>query len=128
MRIRVEYKLIRWKERIMYVSNPYKNPRRFEIKHIFLMALVPLLAVAGFVAMYHFGYLALASGSGVSGGVTMFLFIVVGLAIPYFMVKLGVHESAHISNQPEKDLSFSDIPKDKENLWEEKDDNFTNPS
>jgi len=91
---------------------------KFKPIHLVLMALVPGIAIAGFVSMYLLGYVLPLSGSDVNAGLTMFILIVFGLAVPYAMLKLGVHEAAHMRDEPEKDLEFKDIAKDKDELWE----------
>lgn len=100
---------------------PFSNKSTFRGKprplHIILMALVPAIAIGGFGLMYLLGHTIPIRDSDVNAGLLMFILIVFGLAVPYAMLKLGVHESAHLRDQPEKDLEIKDIAKDKEQLW-----------
>ena len=76
------------------------------------------IAVAGFGVMYA-ATAFLPLNSAWSSGIIMLLLIVVGIGAPYLLLKLGAHE-AHLRNPQEEELHLEDIPKDQDQLQQEK--------
>lgn len=92
----------------------------FKPVHILLMALVPAMAVAGFLIMYALVHeFSLDSGANFGAALLMLLLIVIGLGVPYMMLKLGVHEAGKVRDQNEKELNIKDIPKHQDELWKD---------
>lgn len=76
---------------------------------------IPLI---GFGLMQLLVYFLPISESTVTQGLYMLGLIGLGLALPYWMLKLGVHE-AHERNKQEREVKLTDIPKDKDQLERE---------
>lgn len=88
---------------------------RFKPLHI---AFIIALPVIGFTGMYMFVYILPLSDNVLIQIFYTLVLIALGLAIPYWILKLGIHE-AHLANPEEKELELKDVPKDKQQLDEE---------
>jgi heme/copper-type cytochrome/quinol oxidase subunit 4 len=90
--------------------------------------IVPLLiffvALLGFMAMYMFVHVFPLSGSAWNYGFCTLAIIVLGLCVPYWMLKLGVHE-AHLINPKEKELTLEAFSKDQDQLEKETSERMT---
>lgn len=87
--------------------------------HLLWLALIPILAVAGYAVMHGLIYALPVSENNTTVNILFTCFIIaMGLAIPYFMLKIGMHE-AHLQNPDEKELRLRDIPKDKQQISRE---------
>ena len=73
------------------------------------------IAGIGSGIMYSATYLLPLSDNLVSYGVVSLAITVLGLAVPFFILKLILHE-AHLRKGGERPLRFSDIPKDRDQL------------
>lgn len=82
----------------------------------FIFSLIAVILLVGTAAMYWLIYaLPVSSGSVWAYVVYTVALIALGLAIPYWVLKLGMH-SAHLNNTDEKEMNLSDIPKDKHDM------------
>ncbi len=80
--------------------------------HIILIIAIPVL---GFSIMYGLAYLLPIASDLLPQLLFTVLLIGLGLAVPYWFLKLGAHE-AHRNNPEEKELTLKEIPKDKDDL------------
>jgi hypothetical protein len=81
-----------------------------------ILALIVLIPVIGYGIMHLSVYLLPVSGESLWGDLAFTLLLIfLGLAIPYWMLKLAFHR-AHMRNPEEKDMHLSDLPKDKDDL------------
>jgi hypothetical protein len=85
-------------------------------KFITIVALIALLPVIGYGIMHLSVYLLPVSEENLWGDMAFtVLLITLGLAIPYWMLKLGFH-GAHMRNPEEKDINLNDLPKYQDDL------------
>jgi len=98
-------------------NNPM--PLREKIASIRIIALIFFVALAGAVIMYMSASILPLSDSGLNYLFCTVVLIALGLAIPYWMLKLGLHE-ASMRNRNERELTLGDIPKDHEQLKKDK--------
>jgi hypothetical protein len=90
--------------------------RRYR-RFVFFLVLAAAVALAGSAVMYGAVFTApLAENTkGVTPYLVTLFIIAVGLAAPYWVLKLSVH-AAHERDPREKEVALKDIPKDKDEL------------
>ena len=87
-----------------------------QTKIALIVALIVLVVLVGFAVMRTAIYaIPQSGGDAVNHTVYTVLLIALGLAVPYWMVKLLFH-AAHVRNPQEKEVGLKDIPDDKEQL------------
>lgn len=101
----------------MPITEQLRHRQRWTLKHILLLAAVPALAIVAFVIMYSMQDLLHFEAGDFASGFVMLLFIILGVGVPYLMLKLAAHETAYLTGRRDKELELKDIPKDKEQLW-----------
>ncbi|MBN8532319.1 MAG: hypothetical protein J0L97_10750 [Alphaproteobacteria bacterium] len=90
----------------------HKSGRNFEYGVLALIIVgVPAAVFAGMY--YLFLYMLPLMSSEVGHTIYYAALIFLGLAVPYFSLKLGMHY-AHLRNREQKKLKLKDIPKDQE--------------
>lgn len=81
---------------------------------LLLIAVIALLPLLGYGLTYGLNIAAPMSEGGMSYHVLFILLIIVmGLGVPYWMMKL-LSRAAHVQNPQEKEFQLSDLPKDKD--------------
>lgn len=89
-------------------------------KNIWLIIAIPAVALIGYGLMKLLVIGLPVDNERTGAQVIVSIAIpVLGLIIPYFMLKLGFFD-AHLHNAKEKNIRLSDIPKDKKQLAEGK--------
>lgn len=82
----------------------------------YVIPLMITIVLVGAGAMYWLIYaFPMDDESMVLHTVYAVVMIVLGLAIPYWVLKLGIHR-AHLQNPQEKEMELSDIPKDRQDM------------
>lgn len=92
-------------------------------KHLSLVLLVMLIPLVGYALMHGLIYLFPMEGSSDNTASYLFYTLIIiglGLGVPCLMLKTGFH-AAHTRNHKEKELSLADVPKDKEQLLNQRD-------
>jgi hypothetical protein len=83
-----------------------------QYKFIFYILIIASLPIAGYVIMRGLSYTFFTSTeNAIWLAIFMVLIIVIGLVVPYLMLKLWFH-AAHLRDKHEKDISLKDLPKD----------------
>lgn len=80
-----------------------------------IIAAIILLPFIGYGVMLMTTYIPMSESSMGNHFIFTVLLIVLGLAIPYWMLKMLFH-AANIRNPHEKHMHLSDIPEDKDRL------------
>ena len=89
---------------------------RIAVRNIAVIGAVLVLGAAGYTVMYLLTYtVPMGHTSGFNQALYAFVLIIIGLAVPYWILKLVLHE-AHKRDSSEKEITLKDIPKDKEEL------------
>jgi hypothetical protein len=81
------------------------------VKRLLLVAAAILIPLIGIGIMYAVVLGAPPHGGPMVYGLVMFAMIVIGLSVPYLILKAGFQQS-HLGNARQKPLRMSDIPKD----------------
>ncbi len=93
-----------------YASGMEKN------RYLWWIVFAAAIPAVGYGVMHLLVYvLPMAETSTGSHVVYTIILIGLGLAVPYWMLKAGIH-AAHKHNPQERELHLSDVPKDKDQL------------
>lgn len=93
------------------MATMYRGSER--LVYVRAVALIFFITILGFGLMYAPAVLLPLSDSNLNYFMFSVLIIALGLAVPYWILKLGMH-SAHRHNAQERELSLKDIPDDQD--------------
>ena len=93
---------------------PSYSPNRM-VSNIRFLLIIAFVGFFGFGAMYLLTYMLPLSHTALNYGFFAIAVIIFGLTIPYWMLKMGLHE-AHLKNPRERELRLADIPKSQQKL------------
>ena len=96
----------------------YPLSARKRTESLRIIGIIFLVALVGAGVMYMFTYIIPLSGNSWFYVLCTFIIIALGLAVPYWMLKLGFHY-AHTKNREEKELHLADLSKDQQELKKE---------
>lgn len=94
-------------------------PKRISLVRILMLIIfIAFVAVIGWALMYSSVYLLPKSDSMLNYFFITIMLFMLGLAVPYLMLKFSVHQ-AHLRNPKEKEVRMKDIPKHYDELKNE---------
>lgn len=85
------------------------------IKVGIVLSIIALPILAYFIMRGATNLLPADDTVGAMGGLLMIGFIIIGLSVPYWMLKL-LSKKEHMENNSEKELYLRDLPKDKNQI------------